>query len=355
MDTVTGLIVSGESMRAQESLPTISVVTPTLNAARTLDRCLAAVRAQDYPRELVEIVIADAGSTDDTLAIAERHGVETVVSNPLKSGEAGKAAAIRASTGDLLALVDSDNILEDAGYFSRAARVFEDPSVDSAEPLGWTFDPGDSLVDRYCALLGMNDPVCYFLGNYNRYSHLTRSFTGFTVDTVAETPDALVVDVNPESVPTFGANGFMVRRSALERLDWKPYYFDIDIFQQLVQSGHNRIGVMKTGVHHLYCDSVATFRRKQARRIRDYLHHARRKNRSYEYRAVPSWRYVYFVLATVTIVLLLWQSVRGYMHKRDRSWWFHPLACWITLWEYGWGTVLSFTGSSEYDRERWKQ
>ena len=35
--------------------PTISVITPTLNAARTLERCLASVRAQEYPAGAVEM------------------------------------------------------------------------------------------------------------------------------------------------------------------------------------------------------------------------------------------------------------------------------------------------------------
>ena len=335
--------------------PTISVILPTLNAGRTLGLCLAAVREQDYPRECVEIVIADAGSTDDTLAIAEHYEVDTVVPNPLKTGEAGKAAAIVASNGELLVLLDSDNILDDTGYFSRAVRVFGDSTVHSVEPLEWTYDPDDTLVNRYCALLGMNDPVCYFLGNYNRYSHLSQTFTGFSVTIADETDDAFIADIDSGAVPTFGANGFIVRRSALEGTEWKPYYFDIDVFQQLVQNGHTRIGVMKTGIRHLYCDSIATFRRKQARRISDFLFHAKSKSRSYDYNAIPKWHYGVFVLSTVTVLPLLWQSVRGYMHKTDSAWWFHPLACWITLWEYGRGTIRSLVRPSEYDRSEWKQ
>ncbi|MCE5249560.1 glycosyltransferase [bacterium] len=342
-------------MNSQRYLPKISVIIPTLNAERTLDRCLEALRAQDYPRELVEIVIADGGSTDRTLDIAGQYGVDRIVPNPLKTGEAGKAAAIEASTGDLLALVDSDNTLDDTGYFSRAARVLENPSVAAAEPIEWTFDSGDTLVNRYCALIGVNDPICYFLGNYNRYSHLSRKFTGMRLETTTDTPDAIIADISPDAVPTFGANGFIVRRTALDGLDWKPYYFDIDVFQQMVRSGHNRIGVMKTGIRHLYCDRVATFGRKQARRIGDYLHHKKRKSRTYDYRAVPARRYIIFVLYTITVLPLMVQSVRGYLHKPDSAWWFHPIACWITLWEYGWGTVRSFLGVGEYDRTTWKQ
>lgn len=336
-------------------MPLLSVIIPTLNAARTLDRCLKAVRAQDWPADQMEIVIADAGSTDATLEIARGHNVETIVPNPLKTGEAGKAAAIAASKGDIIALVDSDNIFDDTRYFSKTIAVFDDESVFCAEPLAWTFDPRDTLVNRYCALIGMNDPVSLFLGNYNRLSHLTGRFTGFPVTIVRENDNAYIVEIDPARVPTFGANGFMIRRAALDGLNWEPYYFDIDVFQQAVVRGRRRVGVIKTETRHLFCDSVRQFRRKQARRIRDYFHHAQKSERTYDYASVPKTKYLWFVLATVTVVPLLFQSLKGYLRKPDPAWWFHPAACWITLWEYGWGTVLSMFGAKEYDRSTWRQ
>lgn len=201
----------------------------------------------------------------------------------------------------------------------------------------------------------MNDPMSYFLGNYNRFSYLSRTFTRMKVHVVSVTSEAVIVDVDQRAVPTFGANGFMIRRSALEGLQWKPYYFDIDVFQQAVAAGHNRIGIVKTETRHLFCDSISMFRRKQARRIRDYFYHRKEKRRTYKYSSVPAVKYLMFVFATVTVLPLLWQSVRGYMYKPDRAWWFHPLACWITLWEYSKGTLMSFFRTAEYDRSEWKQ
>lgn len=335
--------------------PIISVVLPTLNAERTLDLCLRSLGAQDYPRDRLEIVIADAGSTDGTLAVARRHKVDRIVLNRLKTGEAGKAAAIEASTGEIIALVDSDNLFDDTTYFSRAAAQFTDPAIWSVEPERWTFDPADTLVNRYCALIGMNDPLIYFLGNYNRYSYLSDSFTGLALQSVRETDEAWIVDVDPAQVPTFGANGFMVRRSALEGIAWSPYYFDIDVFQEMVRLGRNRIAVIKTETRHLFCDSVGTFRRKQARRIRDYLYHKNDSRRTFDYSSVPKTRYLKFILYTVTVVPLLVQVWCGYRRKPDDAWWFHPFACWITLWEYGWGTVQSLFAPAEYDRRSWRQ
>ena len=52
----------------------ISIVIRTLNEARYLGELLEAIHQQEVDRVEVETVIIDSGSTDDTLAIAQKHG-----------------------------------------------------------------------------------------------------------------------------------------------------------------------------------------------------------------------------------------------------------------------------------------
>ena len=139
----------------------VSFVIPTLNSQATLGECLDAILMQDYPRSEFEIVIADAGSTDATLEIARAKGVDTITSNQLKTGEAGKAAGIKAARGDFIALVDSDNILPDSGWLKAMMKPFEDEEIFASEPVMYSARRSDSPLTRYFALLGMNDPVCF--------------------------------------------------------------------------------------------------------------------------------------------------------------------------------------------------
>ena len=159
----------------------LSVVIPTLNSEKTLAECLAAIRAQSLPRDSYEIVIADAGSSDRTRAIAREYGVETVTDNPLKTGEAGKTAGIKAAKGDVIALIDSDNILPDPHWLERMLAPFADPDILATEPLEYTCRREDPSLTRYFALLGMNDPICLFTGNYDRISAVTGRWTDLPV------------------------------------------------------------------------------------------------------------------------------------------------------------------------------
>ena len=91
----------------------LSVVIPTLNAADWIGPCIVAVRRAD------EIVVADGGSSDDTLTIAERNGARFVQSSPGRGVQLAAGAA--AAQGDWLLFLHSDTLLA-SGWREAADR-----------------------------------------------------------------------------------------------------------------------------------------------------------------------------------------------------------------------------------------
>lgn len=338
----------------------ISILIPTLNAVSVLEDCLNSVGRQNYPKDKIEIIIADGGSTDKTLEIAERYGAK-IYKNPLKTGEAGKAIALREACGELVALLDSDNILPDKDWLKRMVIPFSDSEIVGSEPWEFTYRKEDGFIDRYCALLGMNDPLCYFLGNYDRRCILSGNWTGLAVEQ-EDKEGWIKVTLKPDLLPTIGANGTIFRRSVLVQ-GWtsqgsqgRNYLFDIDIIARLANQKPIKFAKVKTGIVHLYCGSNSgKFIRKQKRRVQDYLYYQKIGVRKYPWRQQSKTGLVKFILACVTILPLLYQSFKGYLKKPDSSWFFHPLACWITLWVYGWEKIGGIFQAKEADRLRWKQ
>lgn len=91
--------------------PRISVLIPTYNRADSLRETLSAITAQTYPP--FEIVIADDGSTDDTVNMLSGLHLENLKVLRLKhSGlpAVARNAALEASSGDWVAFCDSDDM-----------------------------------------------------------------------------------------------------------------------------------------------------------------------------------------------------------------------------------------------------
>jgi glycosyltransferase involved in cell wall biosynthesis len=89
----------------------LSVVLPTLNAARTLPACAAALMEGLADGVVRELVVSDGGSTDGTLTIARALGAEVV------EAPAGQEVArgVAAARGDWLLILRPD-LMPDPGW-----------------------------------------------------------------------------------------------------------------------------------------------------------------------------------------------------------------------------------------------
>ncbi|NSW50942.1 MAG: putative glycosyltransferase, exosortase G system-associated [Anaerolineae bacterium] len=70
-----GAVFNHRSFHQQQSLdfhPKVSIVIPVRNGAKTLEACIRSIAAQSYPAELLEIMVIDNGSTDDSFQVFNR-------------------------------------------------------------------------------------------------------------------------------------------------------------------------------------------------------------------------------------------------------------------------------------------
>lgn len=104
----------------------LSVIIPTLNEAIYLPRLLDALDAQTYRPH--EIIVADAGSTDDTAAIARQHGANVVIGG---MPAVGRNRGAHAATGDLLLFFDAD-VLPEADFLEQFVSAFAARDLDVA-------------------------------------------------------------------------------------------------------------------------------------------------------------------------------------------------------------------------------
>jgi glycosyltransferase involved in cell wall biosynthesis len=110
--------------------PTVSIIVPCFNEEATIGSLLDAIHEQTYPRNRVEVVIADGLSEDGTrTAVAgfrQKHPrlAVRVIDNPKRTIPAGLNLAIRDARGEILVRLDAHSV-PIPGYVERCVRDLE--------------------------------------------------------------------------------------------------------------------------------------------------------------------------------------------------------------------------------------
>lgn len=104
-------------------LPPVSIILPVFNEEAMLPACLESIGDQDYPN-IVEIVVADGGSTDRTREVAASFSKVVVVDNPRRIRPAGLNAAISRASGEVIVRVDARTRLS-PDYVTRCVEALE--------------------------------------------------------------------------------------------------------------------------------------------------------------------------------------------------------------------------------------
>lgn len=339
------------------TLPTVSVVIPTLNSASILENCLRSLSFQNYPQKQIEIIIADGGSTDNTTKIAKKYSCRILL-NPLKTGEAGKAIGVYHASGKFILLLDSDNILPGSGWLKKMIKpLLLDQKLIGSEPIKFTYRCRAGFIERYSALIGANDPFAFVTGVYDRTNYINHHWTNLNLPQT-DKGRYLIVKLQPNQIiPTIGANGTIFRASFLKKHLQSKYLFDIDIITQVLYQTQTPLyfAKVKTGIIHTFCEaSIRKFIRKQQRRLTDYYIY--RNIRSYNWQYVNSYGTLKFALYTLLVFPALIDSIHGFINQPDPAWFFHPLACLITLSTYGIVTIKSRLGFLKpLNRYQWHQ
>jgi glycosyltransferase involved in cell wall biosynthesis len=136
-------------------IPSISIVTPTLNAERYLAQCLASVRSQGYPD--LEHLVVDGGSMDATQRIVVENGARWV-SRPGLTQTAAINAGLRSATGEVVAWLNADDLYAPGTLATVADRFAASPHLDAlygdCDVIGergqrlWRQEPGAYDFDR---------------------------------------------------------------------------------------------------------------------------------------------------------------------------------------------------------------
>lgn len=296
---------------------------PTLNVEALLDNVLSSIARQNYPREKIEIILADAHSKDRTREIAKKFGTIVLDDNG-KNMEEGKRLALQHATGEFIVFMDADNELTHPDFLALAVGALQkNPQTLGVE----SYYLPSAKMSSFCAyvthLLHISDPLAWLMSVNPKLVARDGEVERWTLPK------------NSFSYP-LGANGFVFRRADLESVKGE-HFQDTHAALNLMRAGKREwLRLRGRGVHHYYVQTLRGFVIKRRRAIVHFLRvqEGAKTNWMKEKPPVPLWLAGIYC---VTFAGPFYHTARGIVRDGDWRWLWHTPACLGSVIGSAWG------------------
>jgi len=143
------------TVRKQRIFPKVSLVIPTYNEGSVIFRKLENVKNLDYPKEELEVLVVDSGSSDTTCQVVQNFIHQNLGELNLRlitqSQRMGKASALNYAwqhcKGEVVIISDADAIFEETAV-EKIVQNFGDPMVGAATGRLFILNADQSTVTR---------------------------------------------------------------------------------------------------------------------------------------------------------------------------------------------------------------
>lgn len=217
------LVGAGDDRRRNPQLPLVSVIVPTYNRKDKLCRLLRSIMDSEQPEADVEVLVIDDGSSDGTEAMVRERFPEVIF-----VGTKGPSfishtrnVGIQRSKGDLLFLIDDDNVVDPACLKTLAETFKAHPEAGMIGPLMLHLERPDLI---WCA--GVDRSMVTSLTRFTGRGEIDRGQFNDLIPT--------------KDLP----NAFMVRRSAvtkagpLDEVHFPIHYEESDLGERIRRAGY---------------------------------------------------------------------------------------------------------------------
>ncbi len=316
-----------------------SIVVATLNAERTLAKALAAIRDQQYPQELVEVLVVDGGSSDRTRAIAEEFRCR-VVENPKVEPVSAKLIGLREASGDFLIYCDADEVMEDPRALQKRFLAFaENPGVRIVFAQGYKSPLGAPFVNRFINEFG--DPFSMFYYRLSKDCEFFPADITRSANVVAESADYTIYELKEGAAQPIMENAALA--NAIDLRFFREHYPDlvdkpwgpVHFFYHM-QNRTKRFAITKNdAVIHYSSDTWSGFLRKIRWRITNNIFSAGEsgfigREKHARESALKKYLFIPYVLLLVPVAA---DSLRYVLTRRDwRYLGIVPLCLYTMLW-----------------------
>ena len=139
-----------------DSLPKISVVIPIRNEERYIATTLEHLQKQDYPHDLLEMVVVDGQSDDRTVEIVKEMAVRDnrikLFFNPRRLSSAARNIGAQKASGEIVLYIDGHIYIDNNFLLKNIAYYMKEKDVSVLSRPGFLETPGNCYFQNAVAL-----------------------------------------------------------------------------------------------------------------------------------------------------------------------------------------------------------
>lgn len=255
----------------------ISVIIATFNSSKTLPLVLDALTSQTFPKNKLEVLLVDGGSTDTTLRIAKKYNCR-IINNPRTEPVYAKFLGYKSAKGTYAIYLDHDEILENRKSLEIKYSIFtQNKDVKAVIGSGYKSPSKISFINYYINEFG--DPFSFFIYNLTKDARFFIEEMKKKYKIVKETDSSIIVDFSDvkilpiiELCAASGMTDIEYMKKEFPKTLTNPEF--IPHFFYLLLKKKPKLGVSKNdNLVHYSSDTFSKYLNKIRWRIKNNIYH----------------------------------------------------------------------------------
>lgn len=329
--------------------PLVSIVVTTFNSGLILPRVLKSIKNQSYPKDSIETLIIDGGSSDNTCSIGIKSGCRVIANSKVDSVFA-KHYAYKFAKGKFIMLLDSDEVLKSKNSIRNKVEVMQkDLRVKAVLSSGYIKPDLYPNINYYINEFG--DPFSLFMYKSSRdYEYFLKDFVG-KYQFVYEDNQKCVFDFSEVQNPPFLE---LISMGAMIDLLYVRKVFPIilrntsahtHMFYLLI-SKDNFVAIMKNDpIIHYSAATLKKYLKKIVSRIKanifaSHMGIAGFIGREKYFPKFYRFKKYMFILYSISLIFPILDSFQLWLIRKRSIYLIHPILCVYTLYQIAHFVVL---------------
>ena len=313
----------------------LSIIIANFNEYKNLKKCLHFLNKQENIK--FEVIISEGKKNFKKIKKKFKFKLHQFYNAYPQNQEARKFLGYMKSRYEIICFLDSDNFITERKFLNYHVGAFKFSQVGFAYCKYYTYLEKDNYLNKYFSLIGVNDPIVWYINKSDRYEHMS----------IKKNSDTLTLQNEKFSIfnfnsikTTIGANGFFVRKKILDKINIKKpedfLHIDTNI-EAILKSKYRHYALINSSLWHCTADSLFSNLRKRSLYFNNF-YFPKLKKRTYKmfdlYKFSDILKLFKMFFLNISLISPLTLSIINFTKTKKKEWLIHSFIMNIFIINY---------------------